>query len=645
MGRSFQLVCIMVLVCLGFSTSLFAGSVGAAKSRVMQAQDYVDKGQKDNAQDKLNEAEKFLDGLTDAEKAPIEKDIAALRAKIGGGAAPALAAGPGPAASGTGGGDPEVAGRIERNITRYLTFGEGDAESSPSSASTSANQAADALNADDAKKNLSPETRQKLQARVDALQAKLKSGKGSKDARRFANRIESSVRAANESPRDTRFARTRLDEATALLGSDEARDKLDPATMQSLQEKLADGEAKYAGVIKKDALSHANANLDALDKRLVTDPFKETASDSAYKVTEELQALRQRTAYQLSRIPESDPDRKTAESRLATAQAKMKEYDDAWGAANVEAGIVNRWKYIAQGFEGWESESYAPSANAFEKPKLTKTEQAFRQSQVFLEEKQTVDAGKKHAVLPKAAAAIAEAQKTMAAAQAKLDSVFNQWMDAAEKQPRPQGPNRFDIGAAADMSRWAADRLAGSQYKEADVARANKLDKRWQDELAAIKQQHEETLRKMTAEANDAWPKIASSIDAQSGFNPTDVSSAKGKTFRFKGVRNRSGWDFDNRFELVIWVDGQPVAGTFEPKIRKEFADVARQTGDSVNDHIDWDVVAVVSGRGVVNQRFSSEVKDEHMNLLGKIEGTRPVDCVVVRVIAIHAGPIAMSAN
>ncbi len=58
-----------------------------------------------------------------------------------------------------------------------------------------------------------------------------KVAKGSKDAQRFANRVESSVRAANENPRDTRFARTRLDEAAALLASDEAREKLDPATM------------------------------------------------------------------------------------------------------------------------------------------------------------------------------------------------------------------------------------------------------------------------------------------------------------------------------------------------------------------------------------------------------------------------------
>lgn len=625
---SFQFFSVTVIVCLGFATTLFAGSVGAAKSRVMQAQDYADKGQKDDALDKLNEAEKFLDGLTDDEKAPVEKSITALREKLGGSTV-----------------DPEVSARIERNVGRYLTVAEGDADSSPQNASTELDQAVDALNNDDAKKNLNLDARRKLQARVDTLQAKLKGGKSSKDSQRFADRVERSIRAANENPRDTRFARTRLDEATSLLSTDEAKEKLDAATMQRLQEKLADGEAKLAGINKNDALTRATSYLNALDEKLATDPFKGTASDQAYKVTEELQTLRGRAAYQLSRIPEGDADRKTNDARLAAAQAKINEYDDAWAAANVEAAIVNRWKFTAQGFEGWENESYSPSATAFEKPKLEKTEKAAEQSKLFLDERQTIDAGKKQAALPKAGAAIAEAQKTMAAAQAKLDSVFNQWMDAAEKQPRPQGPNRFDIGAAADMSRWAADRLAGSQYKDADVARANKLDKRWQDELAAIKQQHEETLRKMTADANDAWPKIASSIDAQTGFNPTDLSSAKGKTFRFKGVRNRSGWDFDNRFELVIWVDGQPVAGNFEPKIRKAFADVARQIGDSVNDHIDWDVIAVVSGRGVVNQRFSSEVKDEHMNLLGKIEGTRPVDCVVVRVIAIHAGPIGMSAN
>src|SRR5581483_5694608 len=98
----------------------------------------------------------------------------------------------------------------------------------------------------------------------------------------------------------------------------------------------------------------------------------------------------------------------------------------------------------------------------------------------------------------------------------------------AEKQPRPQGADRFEIGAATDMVRWADERLAGSKYHDADIARGKKLDQRWQDELAAIKQQHEAALQKMTADANAAWPGIVSSLSPQEGFHAADAESMKG---------------------------------------------------------------------------------------------------------------------
>ncbi len=625
--RSLRLsVSVAVLAGVGFVAPLFAGSASAAKSRVVQAQDYVDKGQKDNAEAKLDEAEKFLDGLTDAEKGPIEKDITALRGKLGGTV------------------DPEISGRIERNVGRLLNVAEGDADSNAKNAANELDLAVNALNADDAKKSLTAGARAKLQARVDALQAKIKGSGMSADAKRFAGRVEQSLRAANENgERDPRFARTRLDEAAAFLASDDARTKIDAATLARLQGSLADAEAKLAGVNKKDALERADRSLKELEQRVGADPFKGTAPDAAYKVTQELQSLRSRAADQLTRIPDGDVDRKLYEGRLAGAQAKIDGYDAAWAAAHAEAAVANRWKFTAQGFQGWTSESYSAGERAFDKPKLPKTEQAARQSKLFLDEKQTTEARAKLADLPKAAAAITEAEKTMADAMGKLDGAFNQWMDAAEKQPRPQGPNRFDIGAAADMGRWATDRLAGSKYAEADVARAKKLDQRWQDELTALKKQREETLKKMTAEANEAWPAMAAAIGAQEGFKPGDAEAGVGKAYRFKAVRNRAGWDFDGRYDLVIWVDGQPLAGMYDAKISKAFADAARQIGDSVDDHIDWDVIAVIKGKGMANQRYTTEVKDEHMNVLGKIEGSRPVGCVVMQVIAVHAGPVAVS--
>ncbi len=209
----------VILAFLIFAVPAWAGSVSAARSRVVQAQDYADKNQKDDALDKLKEAETFLDGLTDEEKAPIVKSIADLRQKL---------------ASTV---DPEVSGKIERDVARFLTFAEGDADSNVNSAATELAQAVDALNTDDAKKNLNADARVKLQARVDALQAKLNGGKKSEEAARFAQRVESDLRAADENGgNDQRFARTRLDEAAKYLASDEAKQKLDDATMQRLRQ-------------------------------------------------------------------------------------------------------------------------------------------------------------------------------------------------------------------------------------------------------------------------------------------------------------------------------------------------------------------------------------------------------------------------
>src|SRR5205807_6090464 len=76
--HSFIILMIAVLPALWAT----AGNASAAKSRVTQAKSNLEDGRTDQAEDALNAAEKFLDGLSDAEKAPIEKDIKELRGKL-----------------------------------------------------------------------------------------------------------------------------------------------------------------------------------------------------------------------------------------------------------------------------------------------------------------------------------------------------------------------------------------------------------------------------------------------------------------------------------------------------------------------------------------------------------------------------------
>jgi hypothetical protein len=296
---------------LAFAIALpaLAGSVGAAKSRLMQAQDYADKNRKDDAESKLTEAETFLDGLSEAEKAPIARQIAELRSKLAGAV------------------DPEISGRLERNISRLLAAAEGD--DNPRNASDELDLAVAALNKDDAKQGLTPAARGKLQARVDVLRVKLRGDNTNAEAKRFSERIERSLRAANESSVQ-RFARTRLDEAAALLASDEAKQKLDAATISRLQGNLADAEARFGGANKQDALTRAAPLMKQLEERLASDPYQGSAPGTAYKVTQELDALQSRVSAQLQRLPAGDADRKAYEDRLAAARKKIEAFYASW---------------------------------------------------------------------------------------------------------------------------------------------------------------------------------------------------------------------------------------------------------------------------------------------------------------------------
>src|SRR3954469_5949528 len=110
-----RVILFAAITALSFSpTVTFAGSVSAAKSRVSQAKSNLDDGRTDQAEDALNQADKFLDGLSDDEKAPIQKEIKELRTKL---------------ETVTKARESE---RVEKNVNRILDY--ADQESVPGSA-------------------------------------------------------------------------------------------------------------------------------------------------------------------------------------------------------------------------------------------------------------------------------------------------------------------------------------------------------------------------------------------------------------------------------------------------------------------------------------------------------------------------------
>src|SRR5258706_15999935 len=149
----------------------------------------------------------------------------------------------------------------------------------------------------------------------------------------------------------------------------------------------------------------------------------------------------------------------------------------------------------------------------------------------------------------------------------------------------------------------AKEWFAGTKYQEANVARAKALDDKWNAEVARLEKERLETLKTMTAAATAAWPAIAAGLAADSSFNPREVEQWKGKIVRIRGYYNRRSWDFDGHYEFAADVKGVAGGGGFAPHVMKAYQEVQEKSQWGVDDHSDWDVIAVVGGPGTIRRR------------------------------------------
>jgi hypothetical protein len=190
-----------------------------------------------------------------------------------------------------------------------------------------------------------------------------------------------------------------------------------------------------------------------------------------------------------------------------------------------------------------------------------------------------------------------------------------------------------------DAEQW----FAGTKYKDPNVARAVALENKWNAEVARIEKERAETLKRMTAEASAAWPKIDAKVSAEGGFNPADAERWKGKTIKIKGYYNRARWDFDATYDFAADIKGMPVAGNYAPHVLEAYNKVQEQSHYGIDDHTGWDLIAVVEGMGTVNRRVTTEWKDKDSHqLLFKTEGHRSDPCVIIKIIGLHTGPLAV---
>jgi hypothetical protein len=160
----------------------------------------------------------------------------------------------------------------------------------------------------------------------------------------------------------------------------------------------------------------------------------------------------------------------------------------------------------------------------------------------------------------------------------------------------------------------------------------------------------EKLYNSLVDQATKAWPGMVDKASATEGLDAVAASqnmdNFKGKTILLKGVKNRMGWDYspDSGYDFAITIDSVPVAGKFDPALRKAFDEIAGKTGKDFSDE-QYDVIATVDGVGPVVKiaRAEGTIKTTEGESVGSVTSTRneTVQAIRVKIIGLHVGPLA----
>jgi hypothetical protein len=432
------------------------------------------------------------------------------------------------------------------------------------------------------------------------------------------------------------------DKSQKLLQTNDVHTHMDAELIKKYQARIDAARVKMRAHNKAVALDRSADILKELEEKVAADPFKGADEQEAYKIFSKLQSLSLRVEAEFRHIPKDDADIKAVLDRLAAANAKAEAAGGKWGIEQMQKQFVARWEYTSNPFAGWDSEKLdAKKAAQGSVDGLNKTIAAIRGINYWLNERDTKETLEKHKDDKVVSATMAAARKVLDEASARLNDAFNTVLAEIERQPMPgREADRMLIRYLIhDAEEW----FAGTKYKDGNVARAVAVDDKWKAEMARIEKERAETLRRMTAEASAAWPKIEAKSGAASGFSPADAERWKGKTIKIKGYYNRARWDFDATYDFAVDIKGTPVAGNYAPHVLEAYNQVQEKSHYGIDDHTGWDLIAVVEGMGTINRRVTTEWKDKDTRqLLFKTEGHVAEPCVIIKIIGLHTGPLAV---
>jgi hypothetical protein len=433
-----------------------------------------------------------------------------------------------------------------------------------------------------------------------------------------------------------------IDKSRDLLASHDVQTNMEPAKIKDYQSQLDAISAKLKAHNIEVSVERATPILKELQDRVATDPFKGANDITASSTYDELKTLVHRARHEFNGVPKDDPAIKPVLDQIDAADAKIEAASGKWAVKQVEDTFASSWKFSSQDFAGWESDSIISARESHRHvPGFDKTIRAIRGTLYWLNDRDTRQTAAKYKEDAVIASTLEAANKTLEGASAKLNDAYNSVVAQAEREPMPsRESDREEVDQLArDAARW----FDGTRYKDPNVARAVALSNLWKAQVARIQKEMQETLNRLAAEASAAWPAIEAKAAPERGFDPSQAGDWKGKVIEIKGYYNRSGWDFDGAYDWAADIKGHPVAGTYDDRVKAAFAEGARHTQFGIDDHVGWDVIAIVEDKGTIKRRTHTDWRDKLTGeLIMKTETYEPEPCITIKIIGLHAGPVAV---
>ena len=619
-------------------------SLSAAKSRVMFAKENLNSPRSGEIESMLQAAEGFLAEVPDEEKEPILAEIAEIRAALG--TAHSADETRLTSAASTTSGAP-AADDISETDSRSIRQARTLLDYARELAGTPGRLEESELKAEQALNLLAsvPDTvavKDEMLAEVDEVRAIAAAAGNAEKIAAVRRTLDSELRLVDSVKEDDQPGAS---EALARFRERFSRDDvavLPESVKEEYRARAAALSAEVDGFVKADALARAESRMCDIEQVAASDPYAGLADDAVYRIGTDVEHYKNQLLGYLDRIPEGDADVEVVKQRLAAAEARLGEYGARRNENKAQDRVTSHYNGILDRVAGWENEAIDAAPPSMYPPSLPRTRDAMVQVLSLQSDAEVVRIRGGYPDNEIIQETWRDAQSLFSAAADKVNSAFVRNLDHVERMPPPMRED--DLQQTVHLSSAAETMLEHTRYREPILGRIDALNRRWRKDYTELLEARRQTYEQLSADAEDRWPTIVAASAASEGFDPWS-SGAVGQTVLLRQVYNRCGWEWSGReYGFAMKYRAKVLAGVWEPHVLKALEHAWYELKLDVGDRIPWDLIAVVEGAGQIGERTTRTLVDKRSgDTIGQIEEWPNVECVRLRVIGLHAGPVAVA--